>query len=115
MKMLVAQMQNQDPTEPMDNSQLSAQLAQFSSLEQMENLNHQFEGFQQSTTAAMSLLNSGNAVQLEFTDGSKVTGMLDKVQWSGGESQFVVDGKTYSSSNVKSLTAAATEPSETVK
>lgn len=101
--MLVAQMQNQDPMEPMDNAEMTAQLAQFSALEQMENLNSQFEGFQQSSTAAMSLMNSGQPVILELIDGSSVEGVLDKVQWVGGETQFVVDGETYSSSYVTSL------------
>ncbi|WP_413724771.1 flagellar hook assembly protein FlgD [Sodalis sp. RH16] len=37
--LLVAQMQNQDPTNPMDNSQLTSQLAQISTLNGIENLN----------------------------------------------------------------------------
>ncbi len=41
MKMMMAQLQNQDPLNPMDDSQFSAQLAQFSSLEQLQNLNDQ--------------------------------------------------------------------------
>ncbi|MDF7800929.1 flagellar hook capping FlgD N-terminal domain-containing protein [Pontiellaceae bacterium B1224] len=103
LQMLVTQMQNQDPMDPMDNSQMTAQLAQFSALEQMENLNSQFEGFQQSSTAAMSLMNSGESVVMELIDGSTVAGMLEKVQWMDGETQFVVDGVTYSSGNVTSL------------
>lgn len=39
MKMLVAQMQNQDPTNPMDNNQLTSQLAQFNTAAGIENLN----------------------------------------------------------------------------
>jgi len=39
MKMLIAQLQNQDPLNPMDGTQFASQLAQFSSLEQMQNLN----------------------------------------------------------------------------
>lgn len=105
MDMLVVQMQNQDPTNPMDNSELSAQLAQFGALEQMENLNGQFELFQQSTTSALSLMASGQDVELELTDGSTIDGNLDKVQWSNGETQFVVDGDTYSSESVRSLRA----------
>ena len=115
MEMLVVQMQNQDPMEPMDNSEMTAQLAQFSSLEQMENLNSQFEGFQQSTTAAMSLMNSGNEVVMELNNGSApITGVLEKVQWSGGATQFVVNGELYNSSEIKSLTAAVKQdaPSE---
>lgn len=38
MKLLVTQMQYQDPLNPMDNSQMIAQLAQFSALEQMMNV-----------------------------------------------------------------------------
>lgn len=115
MKMLVTQMQNQDPMEPMDNAQMTAQLAQFSALEQMENLNNQFEGFQQSSTAAMSLLNAGKPVLMELNDGSAVSGVLEKVQWLGGETQFVVDGETYSSGNVTSLRAEqpAQQPADT--
>lgn len=39
MKLLVAQMQNQDPTNPMDNNQLTSQLAQFNTAAGVENLN----------------------------------------------------------------------------
>ncbi len=39
MTLLVAQMQNQDPTSPMDNSQLTAQLAQFNTAAGVEQLN----------------------------------------------------------------------------
>jgi flagellar basal-body rod modification protein FlgD len=39
LKLLTAQLQQQDPTQPMDNTAFVAQLAQFSSLEQMNNVN----------------------------------------------------------------------------
>lgn len=39
LKLLITQMQYQDPLNPMDNQQFMAQMAQFSSLEQMQNLN----------------------------------------------------------------------------
>lgn len=39
LKMLIAQLQNQDPLNPMDGTAFVAQLAQFSSLEQLTNLN----------------------------------------------------------------------------
>ena len=39
MKLLIQQMKHQDPMNPMDGSQFAAQLAQFSSLEQLQNLN----------------------------------------------------------------------------
>lgn len=44
MELLVAQMQNQDPTNPMDNNQLTAQLAQFNTAAGVEKLNNSMNG-----------------------------------------------------------------------
>lgn len=43
LKLLVTQMQYQDPLDPQDNAEYIAQLAQFSSLEQMTNVNSTLE------------------------------------------------------------------------
>jgi len=43
MKLLLMQMRHQDPLKPVDNQDMLAQLAQFSSLEQMSNLNSNLE------------------------------------------------------------------------
>jgi flagellar basal-body rod modification protein FlgD len=42
MKLLVAQLQNQNPLEPLDNKDMTAQLAQFSQLQQLETMNSSF-------------------------------------------------------------------------
>ncbi len=42
MKLLVTQLQNQNPLEPMDNSEMASQLAQFSQLAQLESMNSNF-------------------------------------------------------------------------
>ncbi|MBA7621539.1 hypothetical protein ES703_28903 [subsurface metagenome] len=42
MKLLVAQLQNQNPLEPMDNSEMASQLAMFSQLQQLESMNTNF-------------------------------------------------------------------------
>ena len=42
MKLLVVQLQNQNPLEPMDNNQMASQLAQLSQLGQTEQLNTKF-------------------------------------------------------------------------
>ncbi len=39
MKLMLAQMKNQDPTNPLKSHEMAAQLAQFSSVEQMQNMN----------------------------------------------------------------------------
>lgn len=42
MKLLVTQLQNQNPLEPMDNNEMASQLAQFSQLQQLESMNSSF-------------------------------------------------------------------------
>ncbi len=42
-KLMLAQMKNQDPTNPMKSHEMAAQLANFSSLEQMQNMNKTLE------------------------------------------------------------------------
>lgn len=42
MKLLVTQLQHQNPLEPLDNNEMASQLAQFSQLQQLENLNAGF-------------------------------------------------------------------------
>lgn len=43
LKLLLTQLQNQDPSNPMDNTEFIAQMATFSSLEQMMNMGAQME------------------------------------------------------------------------
>ena len=49
LKLLVAQLQNQDPLDPEDSTEFTSQLAQFSSLEQLENLNSGMDTLVKST------------------------------------------------------------------
>lgn len=51
LQLLVAQLQHQDPLNPLDGTDFSAQLAQFSSLEQMFNMNDSLANIQQSLDA----------------------------------------------------------------
>jgi flagellar basal-body rod modification protein FlgD len=43
LKLLITQLANQDPMEPMDNEELISQMTQFTSLEQLQNLNESSE------------------------------------------------------------------------
>ena len=46
LKLLIAQLQNQDPMNPMQGDQMASQLAQFSSLEQLQQINTTLTGQQ---------------------------------------------------------------------
>ena len=45
LKLLTVQLKNQDPMNPMEQGKMAAELAQFSQLEQLSNLNTSFDKF----------------------------------------------------------------------
>ncbi len=85
MQLLVAQMRNQDPMAPTDNQQFIAQLAQFSSLEEMQGVNENL--------VALAFLQEGNALLSQLTNSSALIGKnVSYNDPSSGESgQGVVD------------------------
>ncbi len=89
LKILVAQLQNQDPTQPMSDTEFISQLAQFSSLEQMQQMTAMF-----SYTQAYSLV--GKNITALFTDENgtqqEVTGTVDSVITYNGEPYLSVGG-----------------------
>ena len=59
LKLMIAQLKNQDPMNPMDGTAYSAQLAQFSSLEQLTNLNNNMtQSMETNTTLTQSINNT---------------------------------------------------------
>lgn len=69
LQLLVMQMRYQDPLEPVENTEMIAQLAQFSALEQMTNLNESFENF----ATELGFL-TGNVDQLNFISAQGLLG-----------------------------------------
>lgn len=113
LQLLVRQMQYQDPLAPMDNTEMIAQLAQFSALEQMNNLNEQFAEF------------SGNVDQLNFmtatsmigkyvsgvgADGQPISGVVDGVQMVGSVVYLTIGERQLSMAGV--FTIASQPPAE---
>jgi flagellar basal-body rod modification protein FlgD len=77
LQLLIAQMQNQDPTEPMDSSEQIAQLATFSQVEQTIETNKNLESLLQSNSLATASAIIGKTVS--SLDG-EVTGVVKEVQ-----------------------------------
>ncbi|MBI1809877.1 MAG: hypothetical protein HYR75_08290 [Gemmatimonadetes bacterium] len=63
-QLLVAQLTHQDPMNPADSSQMASQLAQFSSVEQLMNINSQLTAQASSGAAMTSAVNNNSALNL---------------------------------------------------
>ena len=112
LQLLVLELQNQDPLEPVKNSEMVAQLAQFSSLEQMEALNGSFESLsgnvdQLNFISAQGLL--GKYVEGLNEDGEVRTGFVDSVYLDGSIVVLNVDGEIMPMSGVLSIMNEAPE------
>ncbi len=101
LKILITQLSHQDPTQPMEDKEFIAQMAQFSSLEQMTNLSESFGKVADLITRSQALSILGNVVDVE--DGSQgVTGLVEEV--TGGDfPQVLVNGSYYDYSQVRSV------------
>lgn len=75
MELLITQLQNQNPLEPMDNNEMASQLAQFSQLQQLESMNSSFA--EVLTTTQRSYANSLLDKQVTFYVEDEMTGTLD--------------------------------------
>lgn len=125
LQLLVEQISNQDPLEPVSNEQMIAQLAQFSSLEQMQNLNESFTQL----ASGFEFLNS-NIDQLNFIsaqgmlgkfveglgmDGQVLSGNVESVHLDGSVVVLTVDGKPMPMSGVIGIANQAPQPSPETK
>lgn len=114
LKLLVTQMKNQDPTNPMDNQQLTAQMAQFSSLEQLMNINTGLTNLlsaSNSTTSAQALSLIGKEVTVQghntYVKGGKAGDIA--MELSGNASNVTITVEDQNGNVVRTITSGAME------
>lgn len=106
LKLLTTQLKNQNPMKPMDNTQFVSQMAQFSSLEQMNNMNSNMNDFLQfqKISQAGSLVGKKVAV-LNSDSGQNITGVVEKANVTGDSTTVTVNGSEYPISNIQEVLA----------
>lgn len=101
LKLLLTQLSNQDPTSPMDNTQFIAQMAQFSSLEQMTNMNSQFSKLADMYKSSEASSVIGKTVELNLGD-TTAKGVVDAAT-RGENPQILVNGRYYSMEQINAI------------
>ncbi|HOF01978.1 MAG TPA: flagellar hook assembly protein FlgD [Spirochaetota bacterium] len=102
LKLLITELQHQDPTNPMQDREFISQMSQFSSLEQMLNMNNNMEKFLSNMSFNSSFDLLGKNVELQ-TPGKMdeegmptvVKGTVQSVSKNGANSYIRVNGTEY--------------------
>jgi flagellar basal-body rod modification protein FlgD len=84
LKLLVAQLQHQDPLNPMDDKDFMGQMAQFSSLEQISNLVQATQQMSYASSVSQSVSLIGHTVTYTNAAGDEVSGVVSSVSMSDG-------------------------------
>ncbi|WP_295153687.1 flagellar hook capping FlgD N-terminal domain-containing protein [uncultured Brachyspira sp.] len=79
LKLLTTQMSHQDPLSPMDNKDMIAQLAQFSSLEQMTEVNKNLESMKNFYSSQTGYSMLGKSVEIMDEAGNRFLGPVEMV------------------------------------
>ena len=109
LKLMVAQLKNQDPMNPTDSSQFLAQTAQFTSLEKLTTVADQT---QQALSAQLAFGASGLVGRtVGYTDasGASATGVVSSVRFTSTGPMLQIGGTDVPLSSIDSVTTAGTD------
>lgn len=99
LNLLVTQMKYQDPLEPTDDTEFIAQMAQFSSLEQMQNLNDSFNKYK-----AYDLV--GKNVDATV-NGTAISGFIESIRFNSDGIYAIIDGSSVDIDNITKVNDTA--------
>ena len=121
-KLLAAQLQNQDMSSPMDNSEMMTQMTQIAMMQAMNNFSTAMGDFAQVNTInyGTSMMGKEVMVGVQEKNGSikKITGTVTRVDIFGGVPTLYIDDddkKGYPVSSIMSVYEKGHKPSEDVK
>ncbi len=110
-KMLVTELQNQDPTQPMTNSDLMNQVSQIQSIES----NQQLTSTLQSVALGQSIASAGNLIGRTVTGtdnkGNSVTGTVSSASISNGSAILNVGNSSIALNSVTQISPASSSSS----
>ena len=110
LKLLMAQMQNQDPMKPMDDTQMIAQMAQFSALEATQALQQTIQTSSNNQTIAQASSLIGKYVQADQADGTTIVGAVTGVDFTATDGvvspTVIVNNKDVDYSTIRKISTS---------
>lgn len=99
-KLLITQLRHQDPMNPVDDKEFIGQMAQFSALEQMQNVSAGINSVRGSTLLGKEVRAT---VSSQSGEVSEVEGMVTSVKMRKGDTLVVVDGREIKVEDVEEI------------
>ena len=101
LQLLTSQITNQDPLEPMKDTEFISQMANIASLEQMEQFSKGFSKFADSQHAMLAQGYLGHEVKIQDND-REISGIVESINTNDeGTPEIVVNGTAYSPGSIK--------------
>lgn len=108
LKILITQLQNQDPMQPMEDKEFIAQMAQFTSVEQLMNISTQLTAMNQSLGSVSGLIGKDITWNDPETKLPK-SGIVESIVVSSGVQYAVVDSVRIALTDITQIQNAAAE------
>lgn len=107
LKLLIAQLRNQDPLKPMEDKEFIAQLAQFNTLEEMQQMNQSIEAMATRDEITQSSALLGKQVAFYSAKQDKlVEGLVDEVRIVDGKAVLIIGGQAVALEQVRGVREA---------
>lgn len=104
--LMIAELQNQDPLNPMDNSEMLQQIGQIRSIDSTDKLTGTLDAvlLGQNLSSASGLI--GKEIRALAEGGTYVTGVVDHVSIAGGEAKVHIGDKSFTLDNIAEIKSA---------
>jgi flagellar basal-body rod modification protein FlgD len=98
LKILITQLQHQDPSQPLEDKEFIAQMAQFTSLEQLSNMNIEMKALRQTMGLSPAFIGKEISWSKKDSMGNTVnnTGIVDALKYKDGIQYASVGGEEVS-------------------
>ncbi|MGC4003565.1 MAG: flagellar hook capping FlgD N-terminal domain-containing protein [Pirellulales bacterium] len=108
LKLMISELQNQDPLNPADNTALLTQISQIRQVSASDKLTTTLDSvlLGQNLTSATSMI--GKTVTALGDDNKDVTGVIDKVTVAGGDVKIHIGDKSISLKNIREVVTPTT-------
>ncbi len=103
LKLLVTQLQHQDPMNPMDDKDFMGQMAQFSTLEQITNMAQSTSQMGAETQVSQSIALIGHQVTFAREDGTTGSGIASSVTLNDGSILITVGNEQISPGSIETV------------